>query len=79
MTINHSQSGAALQDLASQGEDDHEKQITRNWPSADWDRSRPQNQDVWRERNAEYDPQNIISTVKHGSGIIMIFPAKGTE
>lgn len=48
-------------------------------PSADWDRSRSENQDVWRERNAEYDPQNIISTVKHGSGIIMIFPAKGTE
>uniref|UniRef100_A0AAY5KS66 Transposase Tc1-like domain-containing protein n=1 Tax=Esox lucius TaxID=8010 RepID=A0AAY5KS66_ESOLU len=36
---------------------------------------------VWRRRNAAYDPKNIIPTVKHGGGNIMLwgcFSAKGT-
>ncbi|KAK1790610.1 hypothetical protein P4O66_014484, partial [Electrophorus voltai] len=36
---------------------------------------------VWRQRNAEYDPKNTISTVKHGGGNILLwgyFSAKGT-
>uniref|UniRef100_A0AAY5JX81 Tc1-like transposase DDE domain-containing protein n=1 Tax=Esox lucius TaxID=8010 RepID=A0AAY5JX81_ESOLU len=37
---------------------------------------------VWRRRNAAYDPKNIIPTVKHGGGNIMLwgcFSAKGTS
>ncbi len=36
---------------------------------------------VWRRRNAAYDPNNTIPTVKHGGGNIMFwgcFSAKGT-
>ncbi len=36
---------------------------------------------VWRRRNAAYDPNNTIPTVKHGGGNIMLggcFSAKGT-
>ena len=36
---------------------------------------------VWRKRNAEYNPKNIIPTVKHGGGNLMLwgcFSAKGT-
>ena len=36
---------------------------------------------IWRERNADYDPKNIIPTVKHGGGNNMLwgcFSAKGT-
>ena len=36
---------------------------------------------VWRKRNAEYNPKNTISTVKHGSENLMLwgyFSAKGT-
>ena len=27
---------------------------------------------VWRKRNAEYNPKNIIPTVKHGGGNLML-------
>ncbi len=35
---------------------------------------------VWRRRNAAYDPENTIPTIKHGGGNIMLcFSTKGTE
>uniref|UniRef100_A0A803K993 Tc1-like transposase DDE domain-containing protein n=1 Tax=Xenopus tropicalis TaxID=8364 RepID=A0A803K993_XENTR len=36
---------------------------------------------VWRKKNAAYDPQNTVPTVKHGGGDILLwgcFSAKGT-
>ena len=34
---------------------------------------------VWRKRNAEYNPKNIIPTVKHGGGNLMLWGLRGQD
>ncbi|CAM4572142.1 unnamed protein product [Leuciscus chuanchicus] len=68
---------SSMQDLASWGKYDQEKE--KAWEKVLWsDETKIElfginsTRCVWRKRNADYDPKNIIHAVKHRGGSIML-------